>query len=59
MKFGVTVDRMSSSKEVRHGIGKCRDCATIQPVEVRSDDELAAFGNPTCACGSNEFELIE
>jgi len=50
---------MSSSKEVRHGIGKCQQCETIQPVEVRPDEGLAAFGNPNCACGSNEFELVE
>jgi hypothetical protein len=50
---------MSSSKEVRHGIAKCEECGTIQPVEVRPNDELAALGNPTCECGSNEFHLME
>lgn len=50
---------MSSSKEVRHGIAKCEDCDTIQPVEVGPDDELRAMGNPNCECGSNAFRLME
>lgn len=54
----VSVVHMSSSKEVRHGIAKCRDCETIQPVEVGPDEELATLGNPNCQCGKNEFRLI-
>jgi hypothetical protein len=50
---------MSSSKEVRHGIAKCEDCETIQPVEVRPDEELAALGNPNCECGGNAFRLMD
>ena len=50
---------MSSSRDVRHGIAKCQNCETIQPVEVRGNDELAALGNPNCECGSNEFRLME
>lgn len=50
---------MSGTSEVRHGIAVCEECETIQPVEVRPDDEIRAMGNPVCECGSNEFRLME
>jgi hypothetical protein len=50
---------MSKSEEVRHGIARCENCETIQPVEVRAEEDLSALGNPTCECGTNAFRLME
>jgi hypothetical protein len=50
---------MSKCEEVRHGIARCENCGTIQPVEVRAEEDLSALGNPNCECGSNAFRLIE
>ena len=52
-------DRMQKCEEVRHGIARCENCGTIQPVEVRAEEDLSALGNPNCECGSNAFRLIE